>query len=171
MIGPEVHYVLESPRGTRKDSLSSKNANRMKKLLPWFGLVLCLAGCSTFQSDWKSATAQPAPAVDMTGPWEGQWKSDVNGHEGRLRCLVSRNDDQTYEARFHAKYRRILGFKYTVNLSVESDRDQQVVFEGEADLGWYAGGLYRYDGHADPTAFFSTYKSKADAGVFKMNRP
>jgi hypothetical protein len=49
--------------------------------------------------------------------------------------------------------------------------DHVLRFEGEADLGWLAGGVYRYDGQATPASFFSTYKSKYDHGTFQMKRP
>ena len=44
-------------------------------------------------------------------------------------------------------------------------------FSGEADLGYLAGGVYHYDGHADGTNFFSNYSSKYDHGTFQMTRP
>jgi hypothetical protein len=58
---------------------------------------------------------------------------------------------------------------YTVPLSVEP-QDSGSRFRGEADLGWLAGGVYRYEGHATATNFFSTYECKYDGGTFRMTR-
>lgn len=134
--------------------------------------VLCVAlasGCSTFSRDWQASANVPL-GDSIEGRWDGSWKSDVNGHTGRLRCMVTKIDGTNYQARFHAKYRRILSFRYTVGLAVES-KDGQSRFEGDADLGWLAGGKYRYEGHASATNFFSTYTCKYDHGTFAMNRP
>ena len=107
----------------------------------------------------------------MDGRWEGSWLSDGNGHQGRLRCLVSRVEDRSYRARFRATYWRFFRFSYTVNLQVTRNPQGQFNFQGEADLGWWGGVVYHYDGHATATNFFSTYKSKYDHGTFRMARP
>jgi hypothetical protein len=131
---------------------------------------LVTSGCSTFNRDWKRAAIARAPQKGIEGRWEGRWISEVNGHNGRLRCLVSRLDDSRYQARFHAKYQKILSFSYTVLLDAK-ETNGVCKFEGEADLGWFAGGKYRYTGEATTINFFSTYDSKHDRGTFQMTRP
>jgi hypothetical protein len=131
---------------------------------------LFAAGCSTFNRDWKKAAATPAGNTLLEGRWEGSWRSDVNGHTDRLRCLITKLDQGLYQARFHAKYRKIFSFGYTVPLRAENTNGQ-VHFSGEADLGSLAGGLYKYKGHAEATNFFSTYTCKYDHGTFQMGRP
>lgn len=133
------------------------------------GVLALGAGCSRFHRDWRQAARTPAPVSGLDGRWEGVWISDVNGHNGRLRCLIAPERDGVHQARFHAKYRRILSFSYTVPL-VARETNGTFHFEGEADLGRLAGGVYRYSGHADGTNFFSTYSSKHDHGVFRMVR-
>ena len=44
-------------------------------------------------------------------------------------------------------------------------------FEGQADLGSLAGGLYHYEGYATLTNFYSTYRAQYDFGTFQMTRP
>jgi len=133
-------------------------------------LALFLAGgCTTFDHDWKKAGGQ-APTDDLQGRWQGVWASEADGHTDKLRCVVTKNEDGTYRARFHAKYRKVLSFGYTVPLKVEQAAGAYK-FRGEADLGWLAGGEYYYEGHADRTNFFSTYKCKYDHGTFQMSRP
>lgn len=137
-------------------------------LLPTLALV---SGCSSFNREWKTATARPAPATDLAGRWQGTWLSDVNGHTEQLRCLIREIGETNYLARFQAKYKKVirLTFSYTVPLAVER-QDDAIHFGGEADLGWMAGGLYQYRGQADATNFFSTYRCRYDHGTFRMTR-
>jgi len=140
----------------------------MFKILPWLGLALLSFGCSSFHRDWRAAAHRPA--VGIQGRWEGKWQSDSPKHYGRLRCLLTKIDSEKYEALFHAKYRKILGFGYTA-IFVGTNANETFSFAGEADLGKLAGGIYRYEGTISPTNFFSTYKSKYDNGTFRMGRP
>ena len=132
---------------------------------------MAATGCSTFNRDWQRASATSAPARDIDGRWEGSWLSDRNGHHGRLRCLVSRLDDQSYRARFKASYWKLFHFSYAVDLQVTREPPGSLNFQGGANLGWWGGGIYQYDGQATPTNFFSTYKSEYDHGTFRMARP
>jgi len=115
--------------------------------------------------------ATPSPENDFSGSWEGSWLSEVNGHHGRLRCIVTRLDDVHYRARYKATYWKIFRFSYTVDMQVEQPSGGGFRFLGEADLGWWGGVVYHYEGHASPTYFFSTYSSKYDHGKFQMKRP
>ncbi len=138
-----------------------------------FGLLFAMitTGCSSFHRRWEKAVATPPPANDFSGAWEGSWLSEVNGHHGRLRCLVTPLDDGHYRARYKATYRRIFRFRYTVDMQVEQTPGGAFKFVGEADLGWWGGGVYHYEGQATSTNFFSTYSAKYDHGNFQMKRP
>src|SRR5262245_16667303 len=146
---------------------------RLSRMLANCGLALAMAatGCSTFNRDWKRASVSPTPARDIDGRWEGSWLSESNGHHGRLRWLVSRLDDRSYRAHFKATYWKFLRFGYTANLQVTGETPGPFSFRGQADLGWWGGGIYHYDGHATATNFLSTYNSKYDHGTFRMARP
>ena len=146
------------------------NTNR-SLLFSLFALIALLAtGCSTFNYEWRRAARAQTPTNDVVGAWEGKWISNVNGHNGRLRCLITRGTNDVLNARFHATYKRILRFGYTVPLEARPT-DNGVAFMGHADLGALAGGVYRYTGYATPTNFFSTYEAKYDHGTFQMIRP
>lgn len=135
-------------------------------------ILLLFTGCSTFHRDWKKAASVPVAPGEMQGRWEGIWVSEENGHQGRLRCLMTQTGPNQYQARFHAKYQKILSFGYTVPLQVQvlpSGLDYR--FRGDANLGWYAGGIYHYEGKATPTLLDATYRCPADYGTFKMSRP
>ncbi len=144
----------------------------------WFHLVLAgfiialTTGCSGFHRAWKQEVSKNInyPPSSIEGAWEGKWLSDVNGHHGRLRCLVQRNEDGTLTTWYHAKYKKVLGFAYSVDVRAEPAPNGHS-FEGEADLGKLAGGNYEYKGAVADGVFNATYKSKFDYGSFKMNRP
>jgi hypothetical protein len=141
---------------------------RLSAAIWLLGVAVLASGCSSFNSEWKRAARKPTTDA-LTGRWEGTWLSGVNAHSGKLRCVIGEPEDGVYRARFDAKYEKVLSFGYTVPLKVEKT-DSGVSFKGEADLGWLAGGVYRYAGHADATNFLSTYSCKYDHGDFTMRR-
>ena len=147
-----------------------ENIRRKLPVLAFLLVLLGTASCSSFNRDWKSGAKTPAPAGGIEGRWEGVWLSHTNGHHGQLRSLMSKQTDTQYQARFHAKFWKIFSYGYTVLLTAR-ELDGAYQFQGDADLGWLAGGLYHYDGQATPTNFVSTYRSKHDGGVFHMERP
>lgn len=126
-----------------------------------------LAGCSTFNRDWKAMEQEPVPSTGMEGRWEGTWRSDASGHDGALRCIITRKEDESLFARYHAKYGGFLTFEYDMPMTVQRD-GETYRFTAEADLGWLAGGIYEYDGTVVGDDFTSTYKSKSDHGTFLM---
>lgn len=131
--------------------------------------LFCLTGCSTFNRDWKRAANAPAPANSIAGRWEGRWISDVNGHTGALRCLMTSVDEANCRARFRATYKQVLHFSYAVPLQVQPHYDGWE-FSGQENLGRLAGGVYYYEGRANLTNFLSTYRCQYDHGTFEMHR-
>ena len=128
-----------------------------------------LCGCSTFKRDFKRA-AVPAPSENsIEGPWQGEWRSEANGHHGHLLCLLTLDHDSLYEARFRATFLHILHFSYTANFEMQSHAIGWE-FNGEANLG-KLGGSYYYEGRATPTNIISTYRSKYDHGTYELGRP
>ncbi len=119
---------------------------------------------------------KPVPPDDITGPWEGTWLSHANRHRDKLRALITKVDTNHYDVKFHAAYKSetvhfiTVHFGYTVRMETRPGRNG-IAFHGSENLGALAGGLYTYEGRADATNFFSTYKSKYDRGVFEMRRP
>jgi hypothetical protein len=132
------------------------------------------AGCSSFERAWREAEHQPRATNSIAGPWKGTWRSEANGHNDQLRCILTPLTNGIYAARFHARYKKVIPFtfSYTVPLTAtNASSSEKVPFRGSANLGWYAGGIYSYEGTASLTNFFSTYDSKYDRGTFQMTRP
>src|SRR5687768_338166 len=99
-----------------------------------FGLLLVLllaSGCSSFERQWKKTVQAPTPADGLTGAWEGRWLSHANGHNDKLRCLVTSDPQKGTHARFHAKYKKIFSFGYTVPLEARQETNRWI-FKGEA---------------------------------------
>jgi hypothetical protein len=133
-------------------------------------ILLVATGCSSFNREWKTATAVPGATNRFDGRWEGTWLSDVNGHNGALRCVLKRVSDTHYQAHFKATYWKIFRGSYEVDLTGGWEKGVWT-FQGNEDLGWLFGGVYRYQGRISPTNFFSTYESKHDHGKFELRRP
>jgi len=131
-------------------------------------ILSLLCGCSSFERDWQSRLGvEPGPPP--TGLWEGTWLSRHNNHTGNLRCIVDSAEDGNHSWRYKATYAGFFTFEYTVLMQVRFD-DDTAHFQGEADLGNFAGGVYKYSGQANESTLKSTYKAKSDHGVFEMNR-
>lgn len=148
----------------------SRKVNKLSLLLATAGALILLTGCSGFNREWKQIAAQPLQPGSIEGAWDGSWLSDHNGHKGGLRAIITKLDEDTYNARFHATYMRILTFGQTVDLTVKQN-GTNFTFSGEADLGKSYGGIYTYEGNASPEGFFSTYNCSIDHGAFRMTRP
>jgi len=134
------------------------------------GLLMSSAGCCSFNRDWKAQMKKAVPENEIEGPWDGSWLSETKGHHGRLRGLLTRQTEDQYRARFHAKFWKIFSFGYTVPLTA-TKTNEAYHMRGDADLGWWAGGAYHYEADANPTNFIATYRSKGDHGTFQMHRP
>jgi hypothetical protein len=133
-------------------------------------LSLCFTACSTFNHDWKTTLAAPAPTNDLAGPWKGTWLSEKDGHTGELRCLVTKAEANNYQFRFKAVFWKIFRYSYTVQMPV-TKTGEEYKFAGDENLGWLAGGVYTYNGKITGTNFSSTYKCKYDNGTFQLTRP
>jgi hypothetical protein len=170
-IAEEKHLLSTRAENkiARVHQSSAHHPGRQAVLLAIALLALITSGCSSFNREWRQAQKAPVRLDSLEGRWEGRWLSDANGHNGNLRCLITRTNGTEYAARFRATYLWVLRFSYTVSLQVEA-HDGGWRFRGEEDLGKAAGGLYRYAGTATATNFHSTYDSKYDHGVFEMNR-
>jgi hypothetical protein len=140
-------------------------------------LLVLLCGCSAFNYEWRQAAKKRTPANTIEGRWEGRWLSRATGHNDKLRALITSVDTNHYDIKFHAAYKSetfswiTVHFGYTVRMETKPGTNAGVTFHGSEDLGKLAGGVYTYDGYANATNFFSTYKSKYDRGNFEMHRP
>jgi hypothetical protein len=144
----------------------SRRTVRGLLLLAFLGII---SGCSTFERDWRAMAGRRAVDALPVGRWQGHWSSESNGHRGKLRCLVDSAGSNRFSARFRAIYAGFIPYEHTIVLT-GVDRNGLWRFEGEEDLGWLAGGVYRFDGEASPDRFFTRYTSASERGVFELRR-
>ena len=136
---------------------------------------LGLSSCSIgYNREWAKAgqEATVRPPKDMSGPWIGTWRSDMNGHHGDLRCIVTplAGNDGKERFHYHATFMRFLSATYDVTHVVKPTKDG-FVFSGDQALYGKGSGLYHYEGKATSQTFHATFHSESDHGVFEMKRP
>jgi len=130
-------------------------------------LLMAAAGCSTFDVRYEAALANRAPS-GVEGAWEGRWQSE-GGHGGdRLRAVVTASAPDTLHVIFRAHFWGIFAADEEVDLKVTGKSPVRAA--GEADLGYFKGGVYEYDATITPAKFDATYKSKYDHGEFNLTR-
>ena len=136
-------------------------------------LALVLPACTGpgFQRAWKAAASSPSDGV--SGRWEGTWRSEVNGHQGRLRCVVTPPAEAggTHQFHYHATWMGFLSAAYRTQHKVETNGPQRWTFHGEHTLPAWAGGRYRYDGRIEGNRFQADYQCELDRGSYHLERP
>jgi hypothetical protein len=133
-------------------------------------LACAASGCvCTFERDWHAAQRCPIAGDQFAGLWEGTWESHYNGHNGKLRAIITNCGHGQYHARYHATFAFVVPYAYdTVHSAVQ--QAGVTYFSGQQDLGCLAGGLYHYSGYADGSTFVASYRADKDHGVFRMRR-
>jgi hypothetical protein len=140
-------------------------------VLALFAISIIFSGCASpeFASGWREARKAPTPP-GIEGAWEGTWLSEHNGHEGQLRCLVSKSTEEPHAYDFHywASWANFVSGNFAVTYHVVPKGDGFTV-SGESDLGPF--GVFSHEGLVSHDHFRATYRSPEDQGVFEMRRP
>jgi len=125
--------------------------------------VLALAACAA--ADETPATT----TVDLSGKWSGCWRSDKNGHHGKMTASFCRIDDCSYRGTFVGTFWKVFPFFYTETFTITAYSNDQVWVSASKVLGPRLG---RFDVHATATAthFTATFQSSRDWGVFLLER-
>jgi len=143
----------------------------MTRVLFLFCLTVLLSSCSlSFKREWKAALKN-GPQTGIEGAWEGTWKSDANGHHGRLRSVVGPKKNQAgdHSFHYHATWAGILSGSYRADHRVRTEKGH-LVFQGEHQMPGWAGGLYTYSGTVKGDEFSAQYECSMDKGTFQMKR-
>jgi hypothetical protein len=128
-------------------------------------LLLVITGCSSFNRDWKMATSS------TSGPssgWDGEWRSELNAHHGRLRAIIVPLSPDRHHVRFRASYAGILRFGYSMDWAIRPLAPGTNIFTGSADLGIW--GSYGCEGTLSADTMEARYDAARDHGVFRLNR-
>jgi len=136
-------------------------------------LPLSSCGTGSYSRGFAAASAAMArPPVNAEGPWQGSWRSDVNGHHGPLWCVVRRNPDHpgNYDFRYHAGWGILRFGDYTHTVPARLSGDGSLRLSGAMILP--AGlGTYRVDGRLTRETFVAAYRSASDRGTMELWRP
>lgn len=135
-------------------------------------LVTTTSSCGTFFYNRAWRAYEPAAESDpMEGRWKGEWRSEWNGHSGGLRCMMTREREGAYLARFHSTYGWFFFFRHETEFVVTGEEGGALLFEGSEDLGSMVGGVYTYEGSVAGDDFEATFSAEnGDHGTFTMTR-
>ena len=139
-------------------------------------VALALSSCAgpSFHREWRSAAtaARDANGDAACGRWEGTWKSDMNGHHGKLACITSapRLPSQEHEFFYRATWMRLLSGSYRAHHQVTPKPNGDLVFSGRHQMPDWAGGEYRYEGLIRGNVFTARYECAKDRGTYEMRR-
>lgn len=131
-------------------------------------VVMTLASCNgAFHKEWKAALTRPVKPGNIAGAWEGTWRSEFNGHTGRLRCVVPEGTKSKPEFHYHATWAKVFSGSMK---AVHHLRQQPngVSFRAQHNLGTY--GDFIADGTITDQKFSARYQAAGDQGMFEMQR-
>ena len=140
----------------------------------WLTLVplITLISCSSYQRDFKKAAKKFKPQQSPEGPWKGTWKSEKNGHQGPLWCLVSQ--DPTNPDLWNFRYRAgwgVLQFgDYTHQVATKLKSNGTLPVKGSMTLP-KGFGTYSVEGELTPTRFSLEYEGSGDQGIMNLSHP
>ena len=139
--------------------------------------ICILASCTglRFNSAWQKATKEhrSGKTTAVTGPWEGTWLSDFNGHTGKLRCIITpvgnKKESDRYHFRYWATWAGPLQGGFNAEFEIQKMGNQYHV-QGRENLGIF--GSFRHEGVIRGNNFDANYRSSSgDNGTFSMRRP
>ena len=132
-------------------------------------LVVALSSCGTsFRSDWNAARAKDYRAGGIEGAWEGFWLSAVNGHAGKLWCVIKEGSSNERTFDYRATWKRILSAGFSAK--------HQLVRKGSAtsftvDHPIGSLGTFHAEGTITADKFSACYEAAGDRGTFELRRP
>ncbi|MGB6223380.1 hypothetical protein [Haloferula sp.] len=142
-------------------------------LIPLLALPFSSCMPGTYARDFAKETATyPKPATSPEGPWIGEWKSEVNGHQGPLWCLVHPTEEKPghYDFRYRAGWGLVNFGDYVHTVATVPDAEGNLVLDANMELP--AGfGTYSVQGKVTAENFKATYESKGDRGTMILKRP
>jgi hypothetical protein len=156
--------------------------------MPRIASILCLvslgllASCTAFDRQWSQTEAPAAanPSALLDGKWEGTWQSDATDYNGQIRAIAIHTTEaiideqavQQYSATFRLRWFEIPFDEFTVTLNATKMEDGRIHFEGKKDVGFYSGGILRFDGFVYPNKdlMYCDYANDKDSGTYKLRR-
>lgn len=148
--------------------------NRLLRIVLLAGICGLLSSCFAYQAHFNKAVAKAAGQYDdPTGAWKGTWKSNWNGHEGPLWCIITETPGKpgSYDFRYRAGWGVLEFGNYVHTVEVAKAPDGSFGLNGKMELPKLVG-THSVDGSLSKIAFDATYKSdKGDHGIMTLRRP
>lgn len=143
----------------------------LRKLVIFAGSLFLLASCSSYQRDFRAAVRSQSGYNSPTGPWKGEWKSEVNGHHGPLWCMVS-GDSRAgiWNFRYRAGWGVLQFGDYTHQIAAIPESDGSLPVEGKMTLP-NNFGTYTVKGQLTKDRFDLRYQGSGDRGTMTLIRP
>ncbi len=132
-------------------------------------LALSLSSCGTaYRSEWNAARTGTHAPGSIEGAWEGSWHSDVNGHTGKLWCLIKDGSPTERTFAYRATWGHFLsgGFSAKHNLQKAGEA---TAFKVDHPIGKL--GTFHAKGKIQADKFAACYQAAGDRGTFELKRP
>jgi len=107
--------------------------------------------------------------LDLSGKWNGTWRSEVSEHNGPLKAKFTVLDDSKVQARFNGRFFKLIPFHFNVTLEIVKNEDGVVTLKGKENLGRTLG-TYTYNATYSNGKFVAKYSTEKDKGVFEVSR-
>jgi len=107
--------------------------------------------------------------LDLSGKWNGTWRSEIRDHTGPLRAKFTVLEDAKVQARFNGRFFKLIPFHFNVTLEIVKNEDGVVTLKGKENLGRTLG-TYTYNATYNNDKFVAKYSTEKDKGVFEVSR-
>ena len=107
--------------------------------------------------------------LDLSGKWNGTWRSEISEHSGPLKAKFTVLEDSKVQARFNGRFFKLIPFHFNVTLEIVKNEDGVVTLKGKENLGRTLG-TYTYNATYSNGKFVAKYSTDKDKGVFEVSR-
>ena len=107
--------------------------------------------------------------LDLSGKWNGTWRSEISEHSGPLKAKFTVIEDSKVQARFNGRFFKLIPFHFNVTLEIVKNEDGVVTLKGKENLGRTLG-TYTYNATYSNGKFVAKYSTDKDKGVFEVSR-
>ena len=112
---------------------------------------------------------QAEEKLDLSGKWNGTWRSEISEHKCPLKAKFTVLDDSKVHARFNGRFFKLIPFHFNVTLEIVKNEDGVVTLKGKENLGRTLG-TYTYNATYSNGKFVAKYSTEKDKGVFEVSR-
>jgi hypothetical protein len=113
--------------------------------------------------------SQGEEKLDLSGKWNGTWRSEISDHTGPLKAKFTVLEDSKVQARFNGRFFKLIPFHFNVTLEIVKNEDGVVTLKGKENLGRTLG-TYTYNATYSNGKFVAKYSTEKDKGVFEVSR-